>query len=198
MPLGRGIPFRAGDVIGFAGRDVGSAIIAVGTWGIPGWSLTHVGIVAESPEEAGDLLLFEATAALEMDCVLQQRRIAGIQAHRIEERIARYHGRAWHYPLARPLGDEQSFALATFCVQNLGVAYDFPGAWRARQAGFGWLWRLLGSEEDLSSLFCSEFVAAGLTRAEVWDAGNASSWSPRYLGRRLLADGIVRNPVRMK
>ena len=58
---------KAGDIIGFSGDSWMSAGINMATYGIPFWSLSHVGIVGEHD---GELLLFESTELNKLPCAI--------------------------------------------------------------------------------------------------------------------------------
>ena len=51
---------KAGDILGFSGRSWISAGINIATYGIPLWGISHVGIMAHSPD--GKLRFFESTS----------------------------------------------------------------------------------------------------------------------------------------
>ena len=48
---------KAGDILAFSGHSLTSAFINVVSYGIPFWSVSHVGIIGE---HEGRLLLFES------------------------------------------------------------------------------------------------------------------------------------------
>ncbi|MCP4549647.1 MAG: hypothetical protein GY835_24595 [bacterium] len=110
-----------------------------------------------------------------------------------------YNGAVWLYRQVKPLRPTEVDKLWAFAVGHAGVDYDAIGAFRARGAGFGWLDRLLlRRKEDLTSIFCSEFVAAALRHVGLFHTANASRWSPNKLGRALLAGGKYGKPIRLK
>ena len=57
---------KAGDVIGFSGNSWISGLINIGTYGIPFWGISHVGIMAHAAD--GRLLIFESTTLEDMPC----------------------------------------------------------------------------------------------------------------------------------
>lgn len=186
--------FKAGDILGFSGRHWWSAAIALGTGGIPFWSLSHVGILAHAPD--GRLLLFESTDSSD-PCEITGKPIHGVQAHWPEDVIADYRGRVWHYSLYRPLYEHEENRLTRFLQTLIGRPYDEIGAVRAG----GFLLSIIEGilrQEDLSHLFCSEVDAAALSHLGIWATANASRWSPRRLIKKLRRAGIMRKPVRLK
>ena len=126
---------KAGDIIGFSGDSWLSVGINLATYGIPFWSLSHVGIVGEHD---GELLLFESTSLSDLPCVIQGKPVWGTQAHRIDECVRTYGGKVWHYPLYRPLYPFESKRLSEFLLEYIGKDYDAIGAFRA--GGIGWSW----------------------------------------------------------
>ena len=71
---------KAGDVIGFSGQSWISFLINIGTYGIPFWGISHVGIMAHAPD--GRLLLFESTTLEDMPCEIGGECFNGTQATR--------------------------------------------------------------------------------------------------------------------
>ncbi len=185
---------QPGDIIGFSGSSWLSAGICIASYGVPWWSLSHVGILGEY---RGDLLLFESTTLDDMACVIQGKCFKGTQAVEPCERVARYEGRVWHYPLSRTLYKHERRRLSTFLVQNIGVPYDQIGAFRAGGEGFSWLESHLRNE-DLSSFFCSEYVIKAHAETGLISTDNASRWSPNRAVRFERKHGILRYPVRCK
>jgi len=58
--------------------------------------------------------------------------------------------------------------------------------------------KLFRQPEDLSKLFCSEWVAACLRIVGRLDTPNASAWSPNGLVRHLVREGICGQARRIK
>jgi len=198
-PIGTSVDLnnvKAGDIIGFSGRGWQSIAINLGTYGLPFWSLSHVGIMGRSHE--GDLLLFESTT-LEDDwpCAITGRPINGTQAHTLAFVLSRYAGRAWHYPLHRPLYDAENGRLTRFLLSTIGLPYDGMGALRATGVGISWIESLF-QPQDLSEIFCSEWVAAAYSHLGLCPDDNVSRWNPNRLCRRLRRRGIVLKPRRIK
>lgn len=204
---------KPGDIIGFSGDSWMSAMINLTTYGIPYWDLSHVGIVAEYDEmwdgrgreypcceyrpRHHELFLFESTFGCLMPCKIQDRVGNGTQAHDIDERIKQYGGKVWHYPLSCALRPLESRRLTAFLLEHLGRDYDAIGAIRAGGVGFSWLESRL-RQEDLSSLFCSEYCAGAHKHIDILDVHSASRWSPNLLTRVERRRGILLKPRRMK
>ena len=191
---------KSGDVIGFSAGDPLGAAINVSTLGWPCWppcwrGLTHVGIIANGNN--GDLVLWEATTLCDLPCVHCGESHGGLQAHLLATRIKQYCGPVWHYPLKQGLDTTQRLQLVRHSKKYHNRSYDFEGAMQSRVLCLGWFWQRYGREE-LSSLFCSEFVASALNATEVWDTPNASIWNPNRLARTLVATGITGKPRRLK
>lgn len=212
--------FRPGDILGFSGDTWVSATINLATYGIPYWGLSHLGIVAEyngeswpsgllfhgtelyingslETEPFRGLLLFESTFGCPMPCEIQGKVGSGAQAHNIKERIEQYGGKVWHYPLYRDLRPLESRRLTAFLLKHLGRNYDAIGALRAGGIGFSWLESRL-RQEDLSSLFCSEYCAGAHKHIHLLDTDSASRWSPNLLTRVERRRGILLKPRRLK
>jgi len=186
---------KAGDVIGFSGRHFYSVLINIGTFGVPLWGLSHVGIMADAPD--GRLLLFESTDDSGIPCEISRRPVVGVQAHTLESVVEAYRGRMWHYPLYRPLYVHERCRLAKFLESTAGRPYDTKGALRA--AGF--LFALAESAfrgQDLAELFCSETCCAAHAVIGLFPTGNASEWSPNRFVRTERGLGILGRPKRIR
>ncbi len=88
---------KAGDVIGFSGNSWISALINIGTYGIPFSGISHVGVMAHAAD--GRLLLFESTTLEHMPCELSGDCFNGTQAHDLTKILQAYAGKVWHYPI---------------------------------------------------------------------------------------------------
>lgn len=182
-----------GDVIGFSGNGLVSDVINLATFGVPRWGLSHIGIICSY---RGVRYLFESTTLGDTPCDILQRKVNGVQAHRLYDILERP-GRVWKYKINKALDDSQHRALLLNLLAQLGTPYDYKGA--ARSGGF--LIRQVGSilrRQDISKLFCSELVAFVLTKIGHAVINNASAQSPNSLARRLVRDGICLKPVRIK
>ena len=185
---------KAGDILGFSGDSWLSVGINLATYGIPFWSLSHVGILGE---HNGELLLFESTGLNDLPCAIQGRRVSGTQAHRLDECIETYNGKVWHYPLCRPLCQFENRKLSTFLHEHLDKDYDAIGAFRAAGVGWSWLESKL-RPQDLSSLFCSEYCASAHAHVGLFRTDHVSRWSPNRLVRTERRRGILLKPWRLK
>lgn len=193
--------FKAGDIIGFSGRGLCSAVINLTTYGLPFFGISHVGIIARSPY-GRDLLLYESMVNTNMPCKIQGGlsgggTVIGTQAHDIKESIECYNGKVWHYPLYRYLNAKECQVLTSFLVEHIGSDYDTIGAIRAGGVAFSWLESKF-RKQDLSSIFCSEYCAAAHQRIGILGTNHVSKWSPNRLVRVERRWGILRQPVRLK
>lgn len=186
---------KAGDIIGFSGRYWHSVLINICTFGLPFWSLSHVGIVARARD--GRLLLFESTDDSTMPCEIAGKTVVGVQAHKLEDILKSYNGRVWHYPLYRPLYRHEDRRLTGFLMNLIGRPYDNSGAIRAGGLLFARVMSLL-HDEDFGMLFCSELTAAPYSHIGLFSTTNASQWSPNKLMRALRRRNIVYKPRRLK
>ena len=168
---------KAGDVVAFAGSGIVSGLISLLTFG----GISHVGIIAEV---YGKLRLVESD-------------VDGVVASPIDCRITAYDGRVWHYPLTRDLYAHEHERLSDFAETTLGRRYDTAGALKAG----GWLTAALkakASKPDLSTLFCSELVAACHNAVGLFPTANAARWSPNSLVRAERLAGLLGPHKRLK
>lgn len=193
-PLSTTEDVQPGDIIGFSGNDWLSAIINLGSYGIPWWSISHVGIMGEFDDR---LLLFESTSLEVSPCEITGQPIHGSQAHDLDARLESYRGKVWHYPLYRPLFDHERERLNEFLVSTIGLPYDFIGAFRSGGVGFSWLESQL-RDSDLSSIFCSEWCAAGHADIGIFQTDDGAKWSPNHFVRTERRLGILKKPRRLK
>lgn len=175
---------KPGDVIAFSGRGWIADAINLGTFGIPRWSISHVGIVA-SPKTIGcDARICEATGK------------DGVRTRDLTDRVLDYRGRVWLYPLYRRLYLHESERLTRFLLKLNGRPYDRT-AFRAA----GYLFSLCEAmlhPSSLASLFCSELVAAAHAEVGLLATTVASRWSPNGLVRTERRLGILGKPIRLK
>ncbi len=177
-------PLEPGDIIGFSGRSLASDAVNLLSFGVPRWSLSHVGILAFQQDHLS-LRLFDSASGF------------GVRHQDVRDGVERYNGKAWLYGLQRPLYLNESLRLAASTQGSLGKAYDTAGALRAG----GKLWAAvqgIARGEDLATFFCSEFVAEQLSFIGVFNTTNSSRWNPNHLMRTLRRLGIVQPPVRIK
>jgi len=187
---------KAGDIIAFSGRSWISAAINVATYGIPLWGISHVGLLGNAPD--GRLLIFESTS-LDGDiaCEITGKPICGTQAHVLDFILQHYSGKAYHYPLYRPLYPNEDERLTAFLMETIQIPYDAMGALRSAGVGLSFVESLF-REQDLASIFCSELVAAAYASVGLWATDNVSRWSPNRLVRLLRRAGILLKPRRIK
>ena len=189
---------KPGDIIGFSGDSWLSVGINLATYGIPFWSLSHVGVVGEyDGEYDGELLVFESTEQSDLPCAIQGKPVCGTQAHRLDECVEAYCGKVWLYPLYRSLYAKERKRLNTFLRKYIGTNYDAIGAFRSAGVGWSWLESKL-RRADLSSLFCSEYCAAAHVSVGIFRTDHVSRWSPNRLVRTERRRGILLKPWRLK
>ncbi len=185
---------KPGDVLGFSSCSCSGAVVNLATFGVPFWGLSHVGIVARWQ---GELLLFESTSLCGQPCVIRGNQVVGLQAHKIQRRVAKYNGKVWVYPLRNRLGEANDHGLGLLCQGYLGRSYDYIGAFRCRSTPFGWLERKL-SGPNKQALFCSEFVANMLLSCGQFRTLDTEKWNPNNLCRALVKRGVTSKPQRLK
>lgn len=181
------ISWMPGDLLLFLGADLTSRVIEWMTWGP-----SHVGIVAQ--HETGPLLV-ESTTLCPWPCVLQGVSVSGVQAHRLEERIATYPGKVQRISLAPAwrLAETESQLLSKMLFTHwIGRPYDLRGAILSGTRAFKWS-RLM-PYPDLGSQFCSELVAAVLMRLGRMPLSNPSAYNPGSLLRELRRCAIYTVP----
>jgi len=187
---------KAGDIIGFSGRSWLSAGINVATYGFPLFGISHVGILANSPD--GKLRIFESTTLEgEVPCEITGKVICGTQAHSLDFILKAYKGRAYHYPLCRTLYPHEDARLTEFLMSTIGTPYDMMGAFRSGGIGLSWIESLF-REQNLQTIFCSEWVAAAYSVTGLHASDHVSRWNPNRLVRHLRLHGILCKPRRLK
>jgi len=186
---------KAGDVLGFSGCGFASAVINLATYGIPGFGCSHVAIFGETDDKR--LLVFESTSLSSIPCVIRGSVFSGTQAHELDAMLQSYDGKVYHYPLYRPLYVAENERLTQFLMETLGTSYDMTGAFRTAGVGLSWVESLL-RPQDLTQIFCSEWVASALSVVGICPTSNASRWNPNRLIRHLRRNQIVCKPRRLK
>jgi hypothetical protein len=194
-----------GDIVAFSGRGAVSRSIQLGTCS----TISHVGVVAWTPKwqleqlvgggalrmQWGILetwrdqdLLYESTTLCGLPCAIRGQRIAGVQAHPPEERLAEFDGRAWRYRLApawwEDLTDKQEARLTGHLLARIGQRYDRRGAVLAGTHVVKHLWPW--GKRDRASLFCSEYLASVLQHVGLFPISNAGKITPAGLIRQLV------------
>ena len=185
--------YKVGDIVGFSGFGRHSILVNLVTYGLPFWNISHVGIIGEYD---GEKLLFESTTLSNIPCAVQKKPFRGVQAVKLEDRLTYYNGRAWYYPLYRQLYNAEANRLNKFLISKIGIPYDQVGGMRSAGVGLSWLESKL-HVEDLSSLFCSELIAASHRRIGLLRTDNASRWSPNKLVRYERRERTLLRPRRI-
>lgn len=162
--------------------------------GTPKWSPSHVAlIVRTSPEvelSLGETSLWvESSTLIPRHCILQNRQVVGLQAHKIKDRLEDYPlGNVVSYRLRRPyaLSDLEEEYLSTYVFDDvLRTPYDIPKP--------GWWTNIIKTAlfKDTNILLCSEFVQDVLIHLGRASNKNPSNASPGSFLRRHLRDGIL-------
>ena len=185
---------KPGDLIGFTGERYLGAFINLVTYGIPGWGLSHLGIVGDANDR---LLLFEATTTDPDPCEIQGKHVNGSQAHSLSSRLRSHRGAIWHYELFRDLYPHERKRLTAFLHSTLGRPYSEINAFRAGGYGFSLIESML-HPANLHSLFCSEWCAAAHATIGIFATSNVARWSPNLLVRTERYEGILKKPRRLK
>jgi len=186
---------KAGDIVGFSGDSWISALVNIATYGLPFWSLSHVGILGHADD--GRLLLFESTQLDGLPCEITGEVFLGTQAHQLEHVVEVYEGKVWRYPLYRALYSAEDERLTDLLMSIIHTPYDKLGAIRAAGVGLSFVESLL-HPDNLNSIFCSELVAAAYADIGLWATANVARWSPNLLARCLRSGGVLRKPRRLK
>ena len=185
---------RTGDVIGFSSWDWLDVMINITTYGIPGISVNHVGIVGDYKDEK---VIFEAGTLCSAPCIIQGPVFLKTQVHRLNDLYRGYWGRLYHYPLVDPLDYHQRQTLNDFLIGEVGKSYDFLGA--VRSAGSWWSYfQGIRYPGDDSRLFCSEFCAMAHRKIGLFRTINPSKWNPNAFVRAEYEQGILQRRIRFK
>ncbi len=185
---------KDGDIIGVTGKGFTSGIINMGTFSLPGVGISHVGIICK---HGNDPVVYESTTYGRPACAIQQKEVSGTQAHFLDDYVKFVPGKIWHYPLRRPLYQDEIMRLQHVLDKEIGKAYDFGGAIRSGGAVFRTLQATL-RDEDLDTIFCSEWVAHALRQVGVMQAKSVSSWNPNRLCRYATRTGTCSPPILLK
>jgi len=196
---------KPGDIIGFSGGSWISGGINVVTYGVPYWSISHVGIIGEDHRQdlleltskPPRLLLFESTEfPCGTPCEITGEPICGTQAHDCRWVVNQYKGSAWHYRLTRDLYPHERVRLSRYLNETCGTPYDVLGAMRSGGMLFAWAEALFRTQ-NANKLFCSEWVAAASQNVGILQTASFSGWSPNYLCRYLRRQGWLHKPERL-
>lgn len=149
--------FRTGDVMLFSGTGFISRMIQFRS-GSP-WS--HVGLVVKS-EELDLALLWESTTLSNIPDMESGQKRQGVQLVPLSERVAAYDGKVAVRHIIEPFNNAELAALTAFRSKMKGRPYEQDTIQLAR-AAIDWA----GTENtpDLSSVFCTELVAATFMEA---------------------------------
>lgn len=190
---------KPGDIIAFSGANFISDFLNVVTYGIPRISISHVAIVADyGVAEVRTQLIFESTTINSVPCEIRGIPTRGAQAQYLNTRLLGYEGKIWHYPLVEPLTEEESAQLTAYLVPMLGTPYGEVAAFRSGGLGWSWLEQKIHGPANLSSIFCSEWVAGGHKTVNRLQTDNIGKWNPNRLVRHQLHHKVIGNPLRLK
>jgi hypothetical protein len=185
---------KPGDLIGFSSFDWSGFVINLGTYGIPFYDISHIGIISE---HQGQLMLFESTTFCNIPCSIQGIRVNGTQCHPLEDRMKGYFGSVWHYPLLWELSESQRAELSAFLHSQIARPYDLAGAFRSSGKIFSYIESLFSKSNDESSLYCSEWCALAHRKIGLFRTRSASKWSPNALVRAEFEQEIIGKRVRL-
>ena len=196
--------YQPGDILFFSGNDAVSRFIK--GWTLSWWS--HVGIVARTSnydlsvarsegitlpftEDIGlpRNLIYESTNLMDAPCILTQKPVDGVQVHDPYQRTYGYSGTIWRWRLTRDfeLNQDEQHKLVRALLRHVGTDYDMRGAIKS---GSRWLKQRLWPRADLTTMFCSEYVARSLQVVGRLPLVNPSGLTPGGLYRRLKTSGV--------
>ena len=138
---------KTGDVLLFEGKGFFSWVIKRAT----GSRNSHIGIVYRPAAEV--VLTAESTTLSTVKDYFKDRKVKGVQFVSLSERIRTYKGKIWVRQLARPMTADERAAFEEAREEFKDRKYE-QSVWQLIRAGFKWKLQ----KEDLSSLFCSEFI----------------------------------------
>ncbi len=172
---------RAGDVLAFGGSSRFSGIIKMAIRA----EVSHIGIVLQSRVKEKD------TGKL-CNYMIDSTSRNNVKIWKVQERVDAYDGDVWWLQLRQKIRDEQfdERAFYEFLRNQVGKKYDRRQAAGSAIDMFDDLQLPFGlrgpgyNKEDLTRLFCSELVAAGLKAGGVVaETVNASEVTPIDLCR---------------
>lgn len=196
-------PLTAGDVFACYGNDACSRLISYATASLRGpaglrLGPSHVALCAYTPEET--LGWWESTSLCRRPCLIQGRRVRGVQVHEPRDRLGDYvsaGGRVDVYRLVEidELGNWESVHLYRILRRWIkrGTNYDVIGAALSGLRISSALRLLPAANQD--SLFCSELIAAVLMRLQRMNRVNPTTMNPSKLLRRLVWEGTYRKAM---
>lgn len=171
--------------MGFSAFSLTGVLINIGSFGIPFYGFSHIGIVASY---FGRNRLFESTTFNTSPCLIQGKSVSGSQCQSLDIRIRSFQGSVRRIPIKNPLTLEQGTRLTEYLVSNTGKPYDYLGAERSGGKLWAQMHRLL-HPEDTASLFCSEWCVLAMRETDVFRSTNASAWNPNSLYRAVVRRG---------
>lgn len=144
--------------------------------------------------DAANLLWVESTTMVRTPCVIQRRRVHGLQAQQVGDRVQDYldaGGRVDLYRLSPidSLSTAEAQLLERLLIDHFvakAVPYDMAGALLSGTRVLK-LSRLFNS--NLQSVFCSELLAAVLMRLHRMNRANPTRYNPASLVRELVRQG---------
>lgn len=120
---------------------------------------SHIGMVI-TQNGLDAVFLFESTTLSNIKDVESGAFVKGVQLVLLSERIASYNGELYARRLNKPLLPEQIAKITNFRREVKGRPYE-----KNKLNLVATLFRGFGTDEDLSSLFCSELVAEAYQEA---------------------------------
>ena len=185
---------KAGDILGFCGKDWLSHMINLGSFRLPYFGLSHVGIVSNHD---GKLVLFESTTYNLEPCLIMGDKTDGVQAQDIDKRIQTVDAYVYLYSLRDELTHLEEELLDSFLVSKLQARYDMIGAFRSGGKVFSLLEAGI-HPENMNTIFCSELCAAAHREVHRLDTKHASYWNPSRLMEYEVKHCISRKAKRLK
>lgn len=189
--------FQPGDIAACYGMDPVSRTISYGTGSLFGprrlrLAPSHVAIIAE---QYGSPVWVESTTFCPHSCLIQRRRVRGMQMQLPEMRVQDYARDGGHVDVYRlspidRLSTDESELLRKILVRHFvgkAIQYDTAGALISGTHLFKYSRLLPGA--DLNKLFCSEVIAAVLMRLGRMNRSNPMRFNPGSLLRRLVRNG---------
>jgi len=186
-----------GDVIAFSGKGAFSEVIKnvqriKWPWSKrpPHCDISHVASVIGLGDR---VLIMESTTLTTIPDAETKRLFKGVQMQFLSDRLSKYEGEVYWYPLSQPLLDAETARMLEWATKkhDEGTPYDTV---QAMGAGVDFWDRLFGeNREDFSKLFCSELVTKMLKEAGRIPAHvNASEETPADLLMREIFKSRVR------
>ncbi|WP_434362235.1 hypothetical protein NF212_18590 [Parasalinivibrio latis] len=168
---------KPGDVVAFGGQSAFSKLIKFTTRS----DVSHVGIVMQTQmlDETSGRFFNQVMESTIMD------EFAGVTLSRFSERLRDYDGEVWWLPLREDVRRDHfdQSAFFNFMFRQNHKPYDYSQALASAIDGLDAIGGPGFAKEELSRLFCSELVAAGLENANVVRDINSSEVTPIELCR---------------